>query len=96
MNYSTRQEKRKRYGTLTEAETKISTKESSWKGQQKHYYVKTYLRARAPSEDSDQPAHSRADWSESSLSAFKIAKDAKFFHVDDKYSDQTARMRRLI
>ena len=38
----------------------------------------------------------RAVWSESSLSAVWIAKDVKFFHVDNEDSDQTARMRRLI
>ena len=34
--------------------------------------------------------------SESSLSEFWIAKDAKSLHADNKDSDQTARMRRLI
>ena len=37
-----------------------------------------------------------AVWSESSLGAFWIAKDAKFFLVDNKDSGQTARMHRLI
>ena len=37
-----------------------------------------------------------AVWSESSLCAFWIAKDAKFLHADNEDSDQTARMRRLI
>ena len=35
-------------------------------------------------------------WSESSLDAFWIAKDAKFLHADNSDSDQTARMRSLI
>ena len=47
----------------------------------------------AYSEDSDQPAQSDQ---KSSLDAFWIAKDAKFIHADNKDSDQTARMRRLI
>ena len=34
--------------------------------------------------------------SESSLGALWIAKDAKFLHADNEYSDQTARMRMLI
>ena len=38
----------------------------------------------------------RADWSESSLGAIWIAKDAKFLHADNEDSNQTARMRRLI
>ena len=38
----------------------------------------------------------RAVWSESSLNAFWIAKDAKFLYADNEDSDQTARMRRLI
>ena len=38
----------------------------------------------------------RAVWSESSLDAFWIAKDAKFIHADKEESDQTVRMRRLI
>ena len=38
----------------------------------------------------------RAVWSESSLGAFCIVKDAKFLHADNEDSDQTARMRRLI
>ena len=38
----------------------------------------------------------RAGWSESSLGAFWIAKDAKFLHADNEDSNQTARMRRLI
>ena len=38
----------------------------------------------------------RAVWSESSLVAFWIAKDAKFLHADNEDSDQTARVRRLI
>ena len=38
----------------------------------------------------------RAVWSESSLGAFWIAKDARFDHEDNIYSDQSARMRRLI
>ena len=38
----------------------------------------------------------RADWSESSLGAFRVAKDAKFLHVDHEDSDQTPRMRSLI
>ena len=38
----------------------------------------------------------RAVWSESSLSAFWITKDAKFLYVDNEDSNQTARMRRLI
>ena len=38
----------------------------------------------------------RAVWSESSLGAFWIAKDARFLHADNEDSDQTAQMRRLI
>ena len=38
----------------------------------------------------------RAVWSESSLDAFWIAKDAKFVHAGIEESDLTARMRRLI
>ena len=38
----------------------------------------------------------RAVWSESSLGAFWIAKDAKCLHGDYEDSNQTARMRRLI
>ena len=38
----------------------------------------------------------RAVWSESSLDAFCIAKDANFLHADNEDSNQTARMRRLI
>ena len=38
----------------------------------------------------------RAVWSESSLGAFRMAKDARFIHADNEDSDQTARMRRLI
>ena len=38
----------------------------------------------------------RAGWSESSLGAFWIAKDAKFLHANNKDSEQTAWMRRLI
>ena len=38
----------------------------------------------------------RAVWSESSLGAFWIAKDAKFLHTIDKDSDQIAQMSRLI
>ena len=38
----------------------------------------------------------RAVRSESSLDVFWIPKDAKCLHVDNKKSDQTARMRRLI
>ena len=34
---------------------------------------------------------SRAVWSESSLAAFCIAKDAKFLHTDNEDTDQTAR-----
>ena len=37
-----------------------------------------------------------AVWSESSLSAFWITKDAKFYHADNGDSDQTAWMHRLI
>ena len=37
-----------------------------------------------------------AVWSESSLGAFRIAKDVKFLHADNDGSDQTARMRRVI
>ena len=37
-----------------------------------------------------------AVWSESSLDAFWIAKDAKVLHADNEDSDQTGRMRRLI
>ena len=35
-------------------------------------------------------------WSESSMGAFWIAKDATFFHADNKDCNQTARMSRLI
>ena len=35
----------------------------------------------------------RTVWSESSLDAFWIAKDAKFLHADSEDSDQTTRMR---
>ena len=38
----------------------------------------------------------RAVWSESSLGAFRIAKDAKILYADIEDSEQTARMRRLI
>ena len=38
----------------------------------------------------------RAVWSESSLDAFWITKDAKFHHADNEDSYQIARMRRLI
>ena len=38
----------------------------------------------------------RAFWSECSLGAFRIAKDAKFLHAYNEYSDQTVRMRMLI
>ena len=38
----------------------------------------------------------RTVWSETSLSAFWIAKDAKFLHANKEDSNQTARMRRLI
>ena len=38
----------------------------------------------------------RAVWSEYLLCAFLIAKDATFLHADNEYSDQSARMRRLI
>ena len=38
----------------------------------------------------------RAGWSESSLGAIWIAKDARFLHTDKVDSDQTAWMRRLI
>ena len=31
----------------------------------------------------------RVDWTESSLGAFRIAKDAKFLHVDNEGSDET-------
>ena len=31
----------------------------------------------------------RAVWSESSLGAFWIAKDASFLHADNEYTDQT-------
>ena len=48
----------------------------------------------APSEDSDQPAHSRS-LSESSLDIFWIAKDIKFLHTDNEDFDQTAQMHRL-
>ena len=39
---------------------------------------------------------SRTVWSESSLGAYWIAKDAKFLHADNEDSHQTAQMRRLI
>ena len=38
----------------------------------------------------------RAVWSESSLDAFRIAKDEKCLYTYTEDSDQTARMRRLI
>ena len=38
----------------------------------------------------------RAVWSESSLGAFRIAKDAKFLHEDNENSVQITQMRRLI
>ena len=38
----------------------------------------------------------RAVWSESSLGAFRIAKDAKVLYVDYELSDQTAWMRGMI
>ena len=37
-----------------------------------------------------------AVWSESSLGAFWITKDAKFLHTDNEDTDQTAQMRKLI
>ena len=56
---------------------------------------KTNLRTCAPSENSDQPAHSR--------SLIRIftgrilnSKDAIFLHADNEVSNQTARMCRLI
>ena len=49
----------------------------------------------APSEDSDQPVHSRC-LIRTSLGTFLIAKGARFPHADNEDSDQTARMRRLI
>ena len=56
---------------------------------------KIYLWTCAPSEDSDQPAHSR-----SLIRIFAwciwITKDAKLLHTDNEASDQTVRMRRLI
>ena len=36
-----------------------------------------------------------AVWSESSLGTFSIAKDAKFLHAENEYSDQTVRIHRL-
>ena len=53
---------------------------------------KTYLRTYAPSEDSDQPAHSLV----SSLWAFWIAKDARCLLADNEDSDKIAQMRMLI
>ena len=48
------------------------------------------IRTCAPSEDSDQPAHSR-----SLIRIFMgrtwVAKDAKFLHADNEDTDQTAR-----
>ena len=38
----------------------------------------------------------RLVWSESSVGAFWIAKDAKFLHVDNEYSDMTVQLCRLI
>ena len=38
----------------------------------------------------------RAVWSESSVCAFLIAKDAKFLYTNSKDSNKTARIRRLI
>ena len=56
---------------------------------------KTYFRTCAPSEDSDQSAHSYR-----LISIFSghiwIAKGAKFLHANNEDSDQTARMPRLI
>ena len=40
--------------------------------------------------------HIRAVWSESSLDAFCIVKDANFLHADNEDYDQTAQMRSLI
>ena len=40
--------------------------------------------------------HFRTVWSESSFSALRIPKDAKFLLADNEDSDQTARMRSLI
>ena len=40
--------------------------------------------------------HIHVVWSESSLGAFWMAKDAKFLHADKEDSDQTAPMHRLI
>ena len=48
------------------------------------------------SEDSDQPAHLRSHWSESSRCAQWVAKDPRFLHADSEDSDQTDRMPRLI
>ena len=56
---------------------------------------KTLLRTCAPIEDSDRPARSRR-LIRIYLGAFWITKDAKFLHVNNEDSDQTARMRRLI
>ena len=56
---------------------------------------KTYFQTCAPSEDSDQSAHSYR-----LISIFSghiwIAKGAKFLHANNEDSDQTARMPRLI
>ena len=44
----------------------------------------TYLRTRAPTKDSDQTAHSRAVWSESSLSTFWLPRMQGFFRQTTK------------
>ena len=50
-----------------------------------------YIRTCAPSKDSDQPAQLLY-----LLGVFRLAKDAKFLHADNKDSDHIVRMRRLI
>ena len=55
---------------------------------------KTHLRVCAPSEDSDQTAHSR-----SLIRIFNgpiLAKEATFLHADNEDYEQTVRTRRLI
>ena len=56
---------------------------------------KTYFHSCAPSEDSDQPAHSRSLIRNYTWSIW-IAMNAKFLQADNEDSDQTAGMRRLI
>ena len=54
------------------------------------------LRKCAPSEDSDQPAHSRSLIRNFTGRIFLTAKNAKFLHADNEDSDQPAHPHRLI